>query len=230
MKTKRFGIVLPSWIYKPERRALADEAFRTLNRTNTLLFEQKPKLLVVSNGTWGLDLSGVFGFDWRVVDGHGKAKGTEQSLAWGTAVVLEETNVDFIVWLGDDAKFHPEWLNQLSALIDRHPDARSWNVYRSAYETYHRPVAKEGLDVQTTCLCGHGLTFSRQEWEEWGIDWKTGNWPSPAGDTLDLHHSWKRPGERWCTKLSYIEHTGKVGMHCTGVEPEYAVNFQGTGE
>jgi hypothetical protein len=128
--------------------------------------------------------------------------------------------------MGDDAQFHPEWLIQLLALRERHPDAVAWSVYRSNHERFHAPLVFEDEDVLVRSICGHGLTMSAREWVEWGIDWKKGYWTGGGGDTLDLVHAEQRAGKRWVTRKSYVEHTGwRKGMHCDGSEKEYAQEF-----
>jgi hypothetical protein len=98
-------------------------------------------------------------------------------------------------------------------------------VYRSSFEWFHRTLDEAGEDVSVRSICGHGLTMTKQEWTEWGIDWKVGAWGCPYGDTLDLVHMHEREGERWVTKQSFLEHTGKEGVHATVDTPEYARNF-----
>ena len=81
--------------------------------------------------------------------------------------------------------------------------------------------------VRVSTLCGHGMTVSRKEWQDWGVQWRQGAWLSPGADTLDLYHASCRSGERWTTVASYVEHTGRSGLHCSPGIPEYAVDFQG---
>ena len=114
-------------------------------------------------------------------------------------------------------------------------------MYHSAHQKYHQdlevglPVVgfvMHGNDVCVRSVCGHGMTFTREEWKAWGIDWRHGNdWANAGplgGSTLDLHHAFYRPGERWVTEKSYIDHVGKHGLHVTPETPEYALNFMGT--
>jgi hypothetical protein len=171
------------------------------------------------------ELSGPF--DLVRVDEPPAVRGTEQTLAYGTGAALAYESVTHVSWMGDDADFNPRWLIELEALILRRPEARAWSVYRSAYEAIHKTLREDGDDVLVRSLCGHGMTFSRQEWTDWGINWEQGrSWPSPVpGDTLDLHHTWARPGERWATRRSYVEHTGVVGLHCQPGIPEHARDF-----
>jgi hypothetical protein len=78
-------------------------------------------------------------------------------------------------------------------------------------------------------MAGNGTCWTKEEWAAWGVKWQQGpTWPVPTGgDTLDLHHAYFRPGERWVTDISYLEHIGIVGIHAAQNIPEHAVNFAG---
>jgi hypothetical protein len=226
------GIVLPSYMYNDVRKGLAMEAFRTLARTEGY-WEQKARLMLLVKAGHAHEYTDVVNslaasFD-VVLKTDEEANGTEQTLAYGTQWFIDNTDVDYITWMGDDALFHRMWLHHLASLISRHPSAKSWSVYRSAYEWVHKSLDHSRWDIMVRSICGHGMTFTRQEWTEWSIDWKQGSWLSGDGDTLDLLHVHQRPGERWVTRLSFIQHTGKVGVHCGPDTPEYARDFQGEG-
>ena len=225
----RNGIVLPSYIYKPDRVELVRQTFQTLEKTETDE-SNKPKLLLILKLTdsYYYDTGRLLdAFDVEVIPDPEEVKGTEQTLAYGTQYLFDQ-GMDTVTWMGDDAMFNPGWITELRELIARHPDARAWSVYRSAYTDVHQTVEETECDVQVTSVCGHGFTVSQYEWSQWRVDWKAGAWDSPYGDTLDMHHIYVRPGgERWVTKVSWVEHTGKVGLHCREHIPEYAQNFQG---
>jgi hypothetical protein len=223
-----FGIVLPSHVYKPERVRLVAEAFHSLERTVTDP-DNKPKLLLI------LKLTSLYhyyserllhSFDLECIPDPKEVQGTEQTLAYGTQYLFDQ-GCEVVTWMGDDALFHPMWHKKLEELIAAKPGAVAWSVYRSAYEEVHKTLETDGPYVRVGSICGHGMTFSKEEWQRWGIQWQDGGWCSDRGDTLDLHHSQVRQGERWVTKVSYIEHTGRVGLHCRAHIPEYAVDFQG---
>jgi hypothetical protein len=222
----KLGIVLPSYLYSEERKRLATDAFISLARTDSLLEPAALMLLIrgpIQSYTVPLEmLQRKFRMVMKPDDG---LEGTEQPLAYGTSWLFENGDVDFVTWMGDDALFNPLWLWRLERLVKNHPDAKSWSVYRSAHEAVHKSLQETGDEVRVRSICGHGLTLSRKEWTEWGIDWRKGSWGCHQGDTLDLVHSEERPGERWVTRESYIQHTGKVGVHCTESIPEYAKNF-----
>lgn len=220
------GIVLPSYLYNDTRRQLADQAFRSLAQTKPLQEKSSLLLLVRDPSDYAQYLQMLqenFLVTIRKDDG---LNGTEQTLAFGTQYLLDNNGVDYVTWMGDDALFNPSWLLQLEKLVGRHPEATSWSVYRSAYEWVHRTLDDTGVDVRVRSICGHGMTFTKKEWQEWGIYWEHGAWCAPDGDTLDLYHVSQRQGERWVTKASFVEHTGKLGVHCTADIPEYARDYQ----
>lgn len=225
---KNFALVLPSYVYNAKRKVWADAAFASLLKTD---YPIKPYLLLVLEPNSGYDYpfdALKQKFEVYTSPGPGPKSGTEQTLCHGNDYAFHVFGVDYTIWLGDDALFHPQWLKELNSLIDRHPYAQSWSVYHSIREDIHRPIVRTEVDIQTTCLCGHGLTWSKAEWEavrdelRW---WEQKSWPSPAGDTIDLWHSWKRPGERWCTARSYIDHTGTEGAHVTLAIQEHGIGF-----
>lgn len=223
----KFGVVLPTWVYSRTRQVWADAAFRDLVLTQSP--SEMPHLLLLvgpANYNYPTEELGKV-FHCTAFPQPENVSGTEQTLAYGTEWMLGETDATHIVWLGDDALFNPRWLIELEALIGRHPEARGWSVYRSAYEQIHKTLVETESDAMVRSLCGHGLTFTREEWVAWGIHWQQGKmWTNPTGgETLDLHHVWARPGERWVTKRSYIQHTGTTGFHCQPQIPEHARDF-----
>lgn len=230
-----FGIVLPSQIYSEYRRDLAKKAFESLLKTRPPTLTPFLFLLIKSRHEV-YPAEGIHkGFFLYDLEEPGRELGTEAALAYGTDQVFKNPGITHVVWMGDDSLFHPDWLIQLEALILRHPKARAWSVYRSAYEAVHATLEcrldKDVEDVRVRSLCGHGMTITKEEWQEWGIKWQDGrnSWGSPSGNTLDLLHVHSRPGERWCTAKSYVEHTGRTGKNCQADIPEWAVAFQGAG-
>jgi len=225
----KLGIVLPSWMYSDERKKLAADTFYSLMETEPLMEETRLLLLVKAGNSQDylpmLDrLSRKFTVVVKTDEG---LVGTEQTLAYGTSFLIDNYGVEYVTWMGDDALFHPMWLWKLNSLIQKHPNARAWSVYRSSFEFVHRTIKVVEDSVLVRSICGHGMTFSKDEWLGWGIKWddpKT--WELEPGATLDIMHPHQRPGERWVTKESWLEHTGRVGLHCTPDVPEYARNFQ----
>jgi len=232
----RFGVVLPTHCYNHQRFVWAVAAFQSLAKTIRPVAQ--PVLLIIEHPDSLMRKSPHLlynppVFSIHIVEQPVEIGGTEQTLAWGTEKLFMQHDVCHCVWMGDDALFHPNWLVELESLVLRHPDAKAWSVYRSAHVRHHATIRfDEHDDVLVKSLCGHGMTFTRKEWTEWGILWTQGQrWPVPSGgNTLDLHHAYHRPGERWCTKKSYVEHTGTIGVNVAPGIPEHAQEFVGVGD
>jgi len=228
VSVNKYGIVLPSWAYSAERANLIRQTMLSLEKTEWVV--RKPKLLLILKLTEHYPHSYITdellaNFDAEAIADPPGVHGTEQTLAYGTQYLFDQ-GVDYVTWMGDDALFHSHWHLHLRKLIEDKPDALGWSVYRSAYETYHTTLETQNGYVRVSTLCGHGMTVSRAEWEKWGINWRQGVWMSHGADTLDLYHATVREGERWTTAVSYVEHTGRSGMHCSPGIPEWAVDFQ----
>lgn len=233
----KLALVMPTFIYRPDRRALAAAGFRTLIRTNSVR-EAASLILLVK---WSIadfpypvsELSKVFHLTTIPQWADGAAfQGVSQPLIYGTDLAFRES-ADVAVHINDDSLFHPDWLSQLEALVLRRPGARAWSVYRSAHRAVHQELRADGPDVLVSSINGNGLAISRAEWAAWAPRWQDHAWPDDPRDpsvlTLDYLHAQQRPGERWVTAKSWMEHTGKDGVHCRPGIPEHAVDFVGTG-
>ena len=225
----QFGVALPSFISDPERQRLAKLCFASLLKTDVRPLSRKPMLLLmVRRGEIVFDYPKIEAMseDWTpiVINDPSGIQGVEKSLAYGTSKLVE-MGCDYVTWMGNDSLFHPRWLLELKGVIERHPDAVAWSCYRSANVKTHVNLEERDGDVSVTSI-GYGMTFSKQEWLDSKIATQP-DWNSPYGDTMDLWHMWKRPGERWVTGKSWIEHTGRWGEHCRPEVPEWAIDFQG---
>jgi hypothetical protein len=226
----KLGIVLPSYFYAKEREKLADAAFMSLSRSEPLV-HRVVLVLLVKAGTTNkyMPYMNELGKNFRVfLKTYDDLTGTEQKFAFGTSYLLQNFDVDTVTWLTDDTLFHSLWMWKLEGLIRRHPEAKAWSVYRSAFEFMHRTIKEENEDALVHSVCAHGMTFTRQEWKEWGITPEAAASYGVDGKlTLDVEHPEQRPGERWVTKQSWMDHTGKVGVHTSSDIPEYARDFVG---
>lgn len=227
----KIGMVMSSYVYNPTRVALANDCFPSLLKT-VCVGEPPLLIMIVKDSGYPYPIQALK--ERFVLEVHGNShegvefRQSEQPAVHGTNLAFAR-GADYVTHLNDDSLFHPNWLVELEALIGRHPDAKAWSVYHSAYEAVHTPLETAGPDVRVRSLCGLGITFSREEWAGMGIDWRAHEWPSPRGSTLDLYHAHVRPGPRWCTSMSYMEHTGREGIHAHPGIPEYAQNFAGVG-
>jgi hypothetical protein len=232
----KFGAALPTLLYSPERKRIAHLSYESLARTEVSECDMPLPMYVVA----GDKVSGEAVFEhllyqpgW-ILEPHvfhqpSEVSGLDPSLAWIVEKFFDETDCTHVIELADDMIYHPKWFIELKALVERHPDARAWSVYRSAHTRHHRTIRVDGEDHLVTSMAGNGTCWTREEWKSWGVHWKQGpTWPVPTGgDTLDLHHAYHRPGERWATNWSYMDHIGVTGIHCQPGVPEHAINFVG---
>lgn len=223
------GLVLVSYIYSQERAGWAERSFRSLARTNVDGLGYKP----VMQYTYRLPPAVPFDYfqcvlQWKekfegmAVDEPADVKGLDPVVIWSANhLMAKRPDVSHVMFLMDDFLYHPDWLLKLRDLIERHPEARGWSVYRSGYMRHHKTVRYEEWteDHGVTSISGIGC-ISQVEWQEYAPDWHRGHggFPVPqecgGGNTLDLHHAYARPGERWATGKSYIQSIGVNGLHC----------------
>jgi hypothetical protein len=239
----KFGLVLVSYIYSPERAAWADRSFFGLGRTNTEGLGYKPAMQftyktppTVPFDYFRYVVEWTSKFDGRATEEPAEVKGLDPIVIWSfNKMVAERPDVSHLILLTDDVLYHPDWLLQMHGLVERHPDARAWTVYRSSYIRHHKTVKYDEWadDHSVTSIAGIGC-MTRQEWQEYAPDWRRGHggFPVPeengGGNTLDLHHAYARPGERWATGKSYWQHIGMKGTHGNS-NCETAADFVGEG-
>lgn len=221
----KFGIVIPSYLYNAERVAWARRSFASLRHT---LPPSEPPVPLVVTKPGDVPIEQVLGeanLMTLVTEQPRDAQNACAALAWGFDHMLERhPDVTHVLFVGDDFVYNPAWLQQQEALISRHPDARSWYVYRSSNERHHRTIYDDGKDVLVTNISGPGC-FSRSEWYDWGIRYQ--DFPRPDGCTLDVLHGRERPGDRWVTRSSYVQQIGVRGMHNNAGECDEALEFVG---
>jgi hypothetical protein len=226
----KFGMVMPFYAPTPQRVAWAERSFASLGKTNLAGLES-PLLYVVHKGKshqW--PAFGALPFIVRFYEQPQDAKNLDGALAWGWNRLVEENpEISHLLMLTDDYLYNPDWLIALEGLILRRPEARAWWVYRSAHEYHHKVFRIDGEDALVRSISGNGC-FTVEEWKAWGVDYR--EWPREfgnpeGGNTLDLHHSFVRPGEYWLTKRSYIQNIGTRGVHQRKDTPERAVDFVG---
>lgn len=224
----RIGLVCLTYLYNEERVAWARRSFESLLRTETPGY-QPVMLMVIRLGFAGL--RGVLpeGYfpQFRTLMNlqPPDAKDACAAATWGFDCLFrnhEEVTHGF--FLADDFIYHPKWMIELEGVINRHPQAKSWSVYRSGNTRWHRTLDVQGDDHLVSSISGPGA-FSRSEWEEWGVDYHSFPWQ--GGWTLDVLHPELRPGERWVTGRSYIQQIGVRGMHNRAGECDESLDFVG---
>jgi len=237
----RFAIALPTYLYSEERKRNAARSYASLLRTDIPSEDCPLWISVVSpdadSATPVYELvetshreNEIRKFNGAYFSQRPGISGTDQSLCCCVEGIIQtHLEVTHIIYLTDDLVYHPRWFIELKALISRHPDARAWSVYRSAHDRHHKTRSVVGDDHEVTSLSGNGTCFTVDEWKAWGVGSIDGSsWPVPTGgNTLDLHHAYHRPGERWATGKSYIQHIGMNGLRVTSGVPEYALDFVG---
>ncbi len=233
----KFGMVLPTYLYSEERKVFAEKSYASLRGTDVPKEERPLPLFVVAANQGSADVvvnaalytATEWSFAVKIFLQPPEVAGLDPSLAWIVQKFFDETDCTHVIELADDMIYNPKWFVELKALVTRHPDARAWSVYRSAHERHHRTLQRDGDDHLVTSMAGNGTCWTREEWQAWGVHWKQGpTWPVPSGgDTLDLHHAYFRPGDRWATDKSFMDHLGQIGVHCQQGVPEFALNFIG---
>jgi hypothetical protein len=230
---RRYALVMPTMIYDEQRLAIADQCFTTLLKTDVAGERPLFLLLIKDAGLpYQYPIAELGRLFWTVPrdqtspDG-GQFHWTDQPMVFGCDRAFE-MGAEYVVQLGNDTLFHPRWLVELDELIARRPTAAAWSVYRSARTDVHRTLCEDSDGVQVSSINGNGLTLSRAEWSAMNLNWRHGRWPSPLGATLDMWHVSNRPGDRWVTRRSWIEHAGRAGAHARPDIPEYALDFVGT--
>ena len=229
----KFGLCLPTFLYSDERKAFAEKSYASLRLTE-VPEEDAPLLLytvAANQESWDVvggalcDNGGKF--FGVIMQQPSEVTGLDPSLAWIVEKFFAETDCSHVIELADDMVYHPKWFVELKALVLRHPEAKAWSVYRSAHVRHHRTLSRVEGDHLVTSMAGNGTCWTREEWQAWGVNWKQGpTWPVPTGgDTLDLHHAYFRPGQRWATDWSFMDHLGFVGTHCQPGVPEVALNY-----
>lgn len=146
-------------------------------------------------------------------------------------ILLQAPDVTHLVFLYDDFIFNPNWLKQLVGVIERHPDARAWSVYRSSYTRHHRIVDGDGVDVRMTMHDGIGC-ITKEEWKllDNEVTVRAGDTTVPnthelgGGCSLDVFHAYALPGSRWATSRDYWQN---LGIHPGLGRQDQAIDFVG---
>jgi hypothetical protein len=213
----KFGINYISFVSDEKRAEMATHSLMSLYRTNVSNLE-KP-FLRISYKPSNFNYNNFYAALSKIFTVR-----LEQDPPYYTSMVYAATDsanrlldecpdVTHIVHLCDDRIFNPEWLQQLKGLIERHPEAVAWSVYRSATTAYHRIIGGDGKDVLMTMHDAIGCT-TREEWQTFFRMFSFT--PCP-----DIHHAQMRPGNRWATSRDYIQN---IGVH---YETDWAIDFVG---
>ena len=228
MSEIHFGLLLVHYPYNAERKTWAKRSFESLSRTCNEGLHAKPTLLMVIKGIAEREATRVVEsfkqFENRVVLEDQMCSGIDSATSWGyyklCGLFPEVTHIHF---LADDFIYNPSWLLRLQEIIERHPGARGWSVYRSGLWSPHT-LTEKGGDVLVDVINAMGC-LTREEWLDWGVDWHLNTFTDWA--TLDLYHAMVRKGEYWVTARSYTDTIGVIGLHDSLSKHEFAVDFVG---
>lgn len=229
---EKFGLVMVSYAYGPERANLVTRSLTSLARTN--VSNIKAVLQITYHYSPWLDwdsylriLSPTFEMrklpDEDLIPAH-RASQSLLSASSADTLLGADPDITHILFMYDDFVYNPEWFQELTLLIDRHPVATAWSVYRSSFDRHHRIVGDDGTDVMMNMHDGVGCV-TREEWQEYG-KMLCGDFTTPDGCTFDLHHAAARPGERWATSQDYWEN---IGVHPELGRKDMAISFVGEG-
>jgi hypothetical protein len=161
----RFGFVLPAYIWNTFRHRLAEASTASLGRSVTAGLGKPPVLVIVSkpNPETAVVISkAVFpGFEVVGLTEPADAASIDGCLLFGFKYLAEHfPDVSYFGMLTLDWLYNRHWLFRLRELIQRHPSAKAWWVYRSAYEKFHKTLRIED-DVLVRSFNGGGC-FPRE--------------------------------------------------------------------
>jgi len=226
----KFGLILVSYPYTAERANIVSRSISSLARTNTSNI--KSVLQITYRNSAHLPFSAYLDAlgttfnvrklpDEELLDAH-RVSQSLLSAASADNLLATDKDVTHLVFMYDDFIYNPEWLQELSLLIDRHCEATAWSVYRSSYTRYHKIIGGDGTDVLMSMHDGVGCV-TKDEWQEYS---KTlcGDFTTADGCTFDIHHALAREGERWATGRDYWEN---IAVHGDLGRQDMAVDFVG---
>jgi YD repeat-containing protein len=226
----RLGFAMTSYMYNERRTIIARRSFASLCKTNVAGLEKPALQLIYHEPRWLFEsYIEELSKTWEVYveeEKPIKEKTWETFGVYGAQELLNKTDITHIGFLADDFVYNPGWMQQLVLLINRHPDGKAWSVYRSGYTRHHRIIGGDGVDVLMTMHDATG-TMTRQEWDEYGASTRKDFTCPPSmggGCTIDIHHAFIRPGNRWATSKDYWQN---IDPH-NGIETEdVAIDFIG---
>lgn len=227
----KLGCVLTSHVYSDSRFDIATQSFTSLVKTNTegLL---KPSI-VISNTTSKFNYNNYIEqlSNWNVsvvtdVDlSDIKTLPINYLQVHGLNLVLQDESITHVFVLPDDFIYNKHWLQELTKLIERHPDALAWAVYRSSYKLHYNIVGGDGTDVLMSANDAMGV-LTKEEWRTYQ-DIACGNYHLDQYGhqvSLDVHHAYVRKGDRWATSRDYIQN---IGVHDWLGRDDQAIDFVG---
>jgi hypothetical protein len=191
----RFGIVVPVWIYQPQRLDYCRKSLASLSRTITSKLDGPIPIVFVLRDSQPLaDTEAIVKeasfpqFTTRIIPQGEGNESCDGAVIYGYDYLLREfPEVTHLIFLTDDWLYSPHWLEAMRDLIERKPQAKAWWVYRSAYEYYHKTlrVEKDG-DVLVRSTCPQGC-MTGEEYLSMHLNWRDWTKLSPRACDIDFN-------------------------------------------
>jgi hypothetical protein len=209
----KFGLVLISWVYSESRAEIVKRVLDSIAKTDVIGLSAVMSLTFresefMPNSEYQRFASGI-GLPVMVwQDSEFGVVGQPMISSYSASKLLEaDEEITHLVFMYDDLIVNAGWLQKLAGLVERHPGARAWSVYRSRFTQCHRIIGGDDVDVLMTMHDGIGCV-SREEWKEYRPTVKPCVGRSETtlvegGHSFDVHHATTRPGERWATSRDY---------------------------
>jgi hypothetical protein len=176
----RFGFTFPSWIYDAQRFDYCARSLASLARTDVSGLDGPIPFVAVIKPTpepWDSAAQveqAVLPFEKVVIPQPTDNETGDGASFWGYDYLVRHfPEVTHMACISNDWLFSKNWLHALKALIERHPHAKAWWVYRSAYEEFHKTLCIEPPDVLVRSISGGGC-FSREAYD--GMLYNYGSW------------------------------------------------------
>lgn len=168
----KLGLVIPVAAENGQRLRWAEASLRSLCRTLMGKEQSMVTLFVVKNMSGMLSpfIRSVLSRSYSVEQPF-NAKSIDSCNIWGWHKIIEDSpDVTHLAMGTVDWIYHPRWYRELEALVSRHPSARSWWVYRSAFEQYHKTLKVDG-DVMVRSINAGGC-FPADDFRKWNPDYR----------------------------------------------------------
>ena len=165
----RFGFICPSYIWNLFRHRLAEASLASLGRSITEGLEAPPVIIFVGKPeVETMDVLRRYQFPQFVTDiiaEPSDAASIDACFLYGLKRLHDTCpDVTHFGFLTLDWCYNREWLYRLKELVDRHPVAKAWWVYRSAYEKFHKTLKTDDPsgDILVRSINAGGL-FPRED-------------------------------------------------------------------
>ena len=170
----RFGFVIPIYTVNEQRRNWAVASLRSLAKT--VVIGEPPVICFVLNSAKEnesegiIRSSGLSQFDVMLIEQPPDAASIDACNIFGWSHILKtRPDITHLAMMTVDWLYNPRWLIELENIIQRHPQARAWWVYRSAFEFFHKTLRIEE-DVLVRSFNAGGC-FPAADYRAWNPDY-----------------------------------------------------------